>query len=130
MKKIIWQLPTKQSNFSDYDYVPANAKFHAFINNKSLCGKHQQDDWFEQYDFNKTLKEFGEQGFCKICYKKYLKLLFENNCKRCKYFNKDENDCCYGTWNRPINEAIKKYLISDCCTFEGKSRFEVEENTN
>lgn len=79
MDKIYWQLPTTQSNFNDYDYIRPNAKFHAFQNCESLCKRHQQDDWFEQYDFDKILDEFGTTQFCKICLKKYLKIRGEIN---------------------------------------------------
>lgn len=52
-----------------------------------------------------------------------LEELFLNNCKKCRYYDEKENDCKYGAWNRPIEEAIETYLITDTCTFEGKGRF-------
>ena len=80
MGKIIWQLPTHQSNVTCCDWIHPKAKFHAFDGQGvSLCKKHRQANDFEQYDFNDTLKEFGEKAFCKICYKKYLKALEVEN---------------------------------------------------
>ena len=75
MNKIKWQLPTHQSDYTNHDYIHPKAKLHAFNDCLSLCKKHTQNDFFEQYDFNNTLKELGEKAFCKVCYKKYLKLL-------------------------------------------------------
>lgn len=80
MKKIIWQLPTHQSNVTNRDWIHPKAKFHAFDEQcESLCKKHRQDDFFEQYDFNKKLEEFGKSCFCKVCLKKYLKMLGDKN---------------------------------------------------
>lgn len=47
-----------------------------------------------------------------------LEELFLNNCKKCRYYDEEENTCRYGTWTIPVEEAIEKYLINDCCTFE------------
>jgi hypothetical protein len=57
---------------------------------------------------------------------KSLEELFKNNCSKCKYYDKEENDCCYGAWNRPIDEAIETYLTTNTCTFEGEGRFNNE----
>lgn len=38
-----------------------------------------------------------------------LEELFLNNCKKCKYYDEEEHDCCYGAWNRPIdNKEVKQ----------------------
>lgn len=55
-----------------------------------------------------------------------LEELFKNNCKKCKYYDEEELDCSYGTWNRPIVEAIETYLVTNTCSFEGKGRFNNE----
>lgn len=52
-----------------------------------------------------------------------LEELFLNNCKRCKYYDEETNTCCYGSWNRFIEEAIEEYLMTETCTFEGDGRF-------
>ena len=44
-------------------------------------------------------------------------------CKKCRYY--DGVFCCYGSWDRPIEEAIEEYLKTDCCTFEKGYHLEV-----
>lgn len=52
-----------------------------------------------------------------------IEKLFLNNCKKCRYYDNEDNSCSYGTWDRPIDEAIEEYLITKTCTFEGEGRF-------
>ena len=52
-----------------------------------------------------------------------LEQLFIKNCKRCKYYDKEDNTCCYGSFDRFIEEAIEEYLLTETCTFEGDGRF-------
>lgn len=52
-----------------------------------------------------------------------IKKLFEENCKKCRYYCSEDDTCVYGSWDRPIIEAISEYLITDTCTFEGDFRF-------
>ncbi|MCG3227901.1 hypothetical protein HXV89_00245 [Bacillus subtilis] len=48
MNKIVWQLPVIQSNLTDHDWIHPKAKYHAYIDNKSVCGKYgQHTDYFE-----------------------------------------------------------------------------------
>lgn len=54
--------------------------------------------------------------------------LFENNCKKCRYYCEEEGTCNYGVWDKPIDEAIEIYLKDNVCTFEGDFRFETTEN--
>lgn len=42
----VWQLPVKQSNLTDHDWIHHNARYHYFVNGKSLCGKYSQDTEF------------------------------------------------------------------------------------
>lgn len=64
----VWQLPVKQSNLSNIDWVHPKAKYHCFCGGISLCGKHAQDtDYFE------TDCESGEilsrpEIACKVCF--------------------------------------------------------------
>lgn len=44
--KRVWQLPVKQSDLTDYDWVHKWSKYHAFINNESICGTHDQNTNF------------------------------------------------------------------------------------
>ena len=75
-KRIIWQLPTHQSDVTNLDWIHPKAKFHAFDEYyTSLCKRHRQGSFFEQYDFDKALEEYGENAFCKKCLKKYLELM-------------------------------------------------------
>lgn len=67
--EIVWQLPVKQSNLTDHDWIHPFAKYHAYNveTNRSLCGKHGQDVSF----FETTMPEgTGEDQMCKACLKK------------------------------------------------------------
>lgn len=46
MEDVIWQLNVKQSNLTNHDWIHPNAKYHAFINDRSVCGKYGQDTSF------------------------------------------------------------------------------------
>lgn len=53
--------------------IPDNAKYHCFVDNKSLCGK-----YYQKYGDYETSIESGEilsnpQFACKVCYKRWKK---------------------------------------------------------
>lgn len=65
-EEIIWQLPVKQSNKTDRDWIHPRANYHAFRENKSLCGKYsQQADFFET-----NMPEGNQERRCKVCLKR------------------------------------------------------------
>jgi preprotein translocase subunit SecA len=48
MGNIVWQLPVIQSDLTDHDWIHPKAKYHAFLNNISICDKYSQDtNYFE-----------------------------------------------------------------------------------
>lgn len=67
---IIWQLPVKQSNVTNHDWIHPKSKYHAFVNDKSLCRKYSQSTSF----FETTIESFelriNEERACKKCLKK------------------------------------------------------------
>ncbi|MEK5061009.1 hypothetical protein BK126_26200 [Paenibacillus sp. FSL H7-0326] len=70
MSKIVWQLPVKQSNFTDHDWIHPKAKYHAFKNNASICGKYLQDtDYFETSIDETELMSEKIQYACNKCLK-------------------------------------------------------------
>lgn len=77
MKEFLWQIPTHQSNLTNLDYIHPKAKLHCFYQNESLCKRHSQSDFFEKYDLQKQIEEYGEKSICPICLKKY-----KNNIKK------------------------------------------------
>jgi len=82
-KEFNWQLPTRQSNLTNHDYIVYNAKLHCFKNDVSLCKKHiQQTDAFEDYNIDKFLQEHGEKYVCKTCLARYLKIVNTKNNSR------------------------------------------------
>ncbi|WP_265463606.1 hypothetical protein [Bacillus velezensis] len=64
---IVWQLPIVESNKTDYEWVHPKAKYHAFIDNKSVCGKYGQNtDYFETGIEESEL--VANKGLaCKVC---------------------------------------------------------------
>ncbi|MFU8710609.1 hypothetical protein [Bacillus velezensis] len=70
MNKIVWQLPVIQSDLTDHAWVHPKAKYHAYINNESVCGKYgQSTDYFETGIEESEL--MANRGLaCKICLKK------------------------------------------------------------
>lgn len=69
MNKIVWQLPVIQSDLTDHDWIHPKAKYHAFIDNKSVCGKYDQiTDCFETGEESELLA--NKNLACKVCLKK------------------------------------------------------------
>ena len=71
-----WQLPVKQSNFTDTDWVHPRANYHCFDSKGfSLCGKYYQDIYFFETDLeNNNSSDNLEDCKCKKCKKILLKL--------------------------------------------------------
>lgn len=77
-----WQLPTRQSNLTNHDWIHPRAKFHCFegeerdnyyVGGESLCKNHYQVTRdFEDYKLSYILENFGAEALCPKCYKLYL----------------------------------------------------------
>ncbi|WP_238189870.1 hypothetical protein [Paenibacillus sp. L3-i20] len=65
----VWQLPVKQSNLTNHDWIHPRANYHAFLNNSSLCGKFHQDTSYFKTDLPEG-NELALQMRCKRCLKK------------------------------------------------------------
>lgn len=57
MVEVIWQLPVKQSNLTNHDWIHPKAKYHAFINSNSVCGKYGQNTTFFTTDLEEPLSK-------------------------------------------------------------------------
>ncbi|MCY9376524.1 hypothetical protein MOF34_15715 [Bacillus sp. T17B1] len=69
MNNIVWQLPVIQSDLTDHDWIHPKAKYHAFIGNKSVCGKYDQiTDCFETGEESELMA--NKDWACKVCLKK------------------------------------------------------------
>lgn len=42
----LWQLPAPPQSGNANAYIPASAKYHCFVESKSLCRRHAQDEDF------------------------------------------------------------------------------------
>lgn len=70
MSEVVWQLPVRQSNKTDHDWIHPKAKYHAFVNNKSMCGKYVQDtSFFDNIVEEDNLKNV-KQYICQQCIKR------------------------------------------------------------
>lgn len=70
MCEIIWQLPVKQSNKSNHDWIHPKAKYHAFKNRKSICNKYYQNTDYFDTTINKSQIMSNKQKLaCKKCLK-------------------------------------------------------------
>ena len=78
-EKFVWMLPTHQSDKNNHDYIMPNAKLHCYLNNVSLCNKYEQSYFFEHYDIDKFLEEYGEDYVCKKCLREYKKFIENQN---------------------------------------------------
>ncbi|MCM3227524.1 hypothetical protein [Terribacillus saccharophilus] len=68
VKNLVWQLKVHQSNKTDHDWIHPKSKFHAFINNNSLCGKYGQDTDFFETTINEDEVKADRNIACKKCY--------------------------------------------------------------
>lgn len=72
MEEIVWQLPIN-SNRSFYNEIHHKTKYHAFKNDKSLCGKYAHDsDFFETNP--QPDEKLTKETACNKCLKK-MKIL-------------------------------------------------------
>lgn len=73
-----WQLPVKQSNITNTDWIHPRANYHCFDKNGfSLCGKYYQDIYYFETDIEYSdlkNKEELEKYKCKECRKIFSKL--------------------------------------------------------
>ncbi|UTV34844.1 hypothetical protein [Bacillus altitudinis] len=68
--KRVWQPPLFKSETKGHDRTSSGAKYHAFVNNVSLCGLHsQQTDEFDIEVFELQIVAMPELA-CKKCLKK------------------------------------------------------------
>lgn len=70
MANVVWQLPVKQSNTTNHDWVHPKAKYHAFVNDNSLCGKYSQSTSFFETTIELFELRINEELACKKCLKK------------------------------------------------------------
>lgn len=68
--KVIWQLPVFQSNKTSHDWIHPKAKYHAFIDNNSICGKYGQTTDFFETDIEESKLLLNRNLACKMCLKK------------------------------------------------------------
>lgn len=88
MKKIIWQLPFKQSNLTDKDWLHYKSKYHAhFINEDSLCTKYGFSDYHDKKSLDEIIEEFGDYRphVCKVCMNKINKMIEKEEREKPKY---------------------------------------------
>jgi len=65
------QLPVKQSNYTDHDWVHPKAKYHCYIEGKSMCEKYNQDtDYFETDIESGEVLKFPVIA-CQVCFRKW-----------------------------------------------------------
>lgn len=73
-----WQLPVKQSNITDTDWIHPKAKYHCFDKfGHSLCGSYWQDIYYFETDIeysNIENKKELENFKCKKCKKIFEEL--------------------------------------------------------
>lgn len=89
MEKIIWQLPFKQSNITNKDWLHYKAKYHAFKDSDSwsLCNKKD----FSKYHDKATLEEIAEEVgdyrnyVCKTCLNKINKMIEKEEREKTRY---------------------------------------------
>lgn len=70
MDNIVWQLPVKQSNLTCTDWIHPKAKYHAYINDVSLCGKYSQCTSFFETTIEASKLMVNKEMACKSCLKK------------------------------------------------------------
>ena len=67
----VWQLPVHAAERTGGAYIPAAAKYHCFVDDKSLCGKYIQcTDCFDAgITADSDVISQSPQTACKQCYK-------------------------------------------------------------
>lgn len=69
MANIVWQLPVNQDR-GESNQIHHNAKYHAFINDNSVCGKYGQTTDFFETDIEESELMLKRELACKKCLKK------------------------------------------------------------
>lgn len=69
MENVVWQLPVRQSNFTDHDWIHPKAKYQAFANFNSVCGKHEQNTIFFETGIDELELMKNNDLACKACLK-------------------------------------------------------------
>ncbi|MFA1782353.1 hypothetical protein ACDX77_18950 [Bacillus velezensis] len=67
---LVWQLPVIQSDKTDHNWIPPKAKYHAFIDNKSVCGKYGQNTDYFEIGIEESELMTNKDRACKVCLKK------------------------------------------------------------
>ena len=67
-----------------------------------------QDDFFEQYDLEEYIKEYGEKSICPICLKKYKTFLRE---RKVKIMNNQVFKYKFRAYEKKTNEVVKVIQI-------------------
>ncbi|MGY0106808.1 hypothetical protein [Bacillus velezensis] len=68
--EIFWQLPVIQSNKTDHNWIHPKAKYHAYINNESVCGKYGQNTDYFEIGIKESDLMANKELACKVCLKK------------------------------------------------------------
>lgn len=70
MENVVWQLPVIQSDLTDHNWIHPKAKYHAFINDISLCVKYCQDTKNFETGIEESKLMKNKELACKKCLKK------------------------------------------------------------
>lgn len=73
LEDIVWQLPVIQSNKTDHDWTHPKAKYHAFVDYNSVCGRHRQDTDFFETGIEESKLMVNKELACKACLNQVLK---------------------------------------------------------
>jgi len=71
--KVKWALPINQDKELGKE-IAHNAKYHCYDDNKSLCGKYNQDNDFFETDINSGEILNKPDIACKICFNKWKRM--------------------------------------------------------
>jgi hypothetical protein len=70
----VWQLPApSETSQSANGYIPASAKYHCFVDNKSLCNKYAQDTNYYDLGIESGAILQNPHFACKRCRLKWIK---------------------------------------------------------
>lgn len=70
MDNVIWQLPVIQSNLTDHAWIHPKAKYHAYVDGKSLCGNYGQSTSYFDNSIDESDLMKNKVLACKKCLKK------------------------------------------------------------
>lgn len=77
----VWQLPVSGAESRGNAYIHPSAKYHCFVDDKSLCGEYYQDTSFYDYGISVESGYIAQNPHkaCARCYKKWKKEYCERN---------------------------------------------------